>query len=204
MNSKKVYFGMLGLCAVLALGIFGAAYGSKIILKKQSDKLYEAKLTTAVLEKQQLSLAQAKKDIETYSELGREAKIIVPQDKDQAEAVKEIVNLAYTSGISLTGISFPSSNLGVTNKTTTPQAKSNTPPVSQVEPSGIKGVYVMPITVQNTDANNPVPYSSFNRFLSLLEKNRRTSLVSSISIQPSQKNKNLINFTVIVNEYIKP
>lgn len=204
MNSKKVYFGMLGLCTILALGIFGAAYGAKIILKKQSDKLYDAKLSTAVLDKQQLSLAQAKKDIETYAELGREAKIIVPQDKDQAEAVREIVKLASNSGVKLSGISFPTSNLGVSSKTNTPEAQSSKPPVSQVESSGIKGVYVMPITVQATDASNPVPYGFFTYFLSLLEQNRRTSLVSSINIQPSQKDESLINFTLIVNEYIKP
>jgi len=38
----------------------------------------------------------------------------VPQDKNQAEAVREIVNLAAANGVTLASITFPTSSLGTT------------------------------------------------------------------------------------------
>jgi hypothetical protein len=61
----------------------------------------------------------------------------------------------------------------------------------------------LPITITQ-DNTAEVPYNSFLTFLTNLEQNRRTALVSSVSVVPDQTNPALISFTIIVDEYIKP
>jgi hypothetical protein len=82
-----------------------------------------------------------------------------------------------------------------------PTANNNLTQLTPVK--GITGVYDLKITVQQTE-NAAVPYSTFITFLEKLEQNRRTAQVSSISVTPSTKNPNLVAFTLIIDEYIKP
>jgi hypothetical protein len=211
MNSKRVFYIMIGLLILLAsVGIGGVVLGDKM-LKKQSDKLVALKLDNKVLDEQQTELLQAKKDVEKYSSLEVIAKTVVPQDKDQARTVREIVNLASAAGITLSTISFPPSTLGavvpkavVTPDSSSSTTKSTTPPVTQVKAvDGIPGVYQLEITV-GTDNTNPIPYSRLIDFLTKLEQNRHTAQVSTISVLPSAKNRDLVSFTLTVNAYIKP
>lgn len=206
MNGKRFHYVMIGLTGVFAVAIFGSVLLANQLLKQQSKKLYDLKLQSQILSQKQVALGKAKKDINLYSELEREAKLIVPQDKDQAEAVREIVNIAKSAGISITSIIFPSSTLGNTpakSGGTSAGAATKAPAISQTQAvPGLKGVYTMPITVQVTNA--PVAYSNFTTFLSKLEKNRRTSQVSSVNIQPLASSPGKVNFTLIVNAYIKP
>lgn len=196
MKSKHVYFIMIGLIVLLLAGLVGGSYGVDSMLQQQSKKLVSLKAKNQTLSQQQTGLAKAKEDVQQYTSLEQIAKSIVPQDKDQAEAVREIVNIAKTSGVSLSSINFPSSTLGAGTAT-----KSS---ITQVKPvTGIKDVYELEITLQS-DATNPVSYSQFIDFLSKLENNRRTAQVSSISLQPLPSNRNLLTFTLILDEYIKP
>jgi len=213
MNSKRVYIGMIILVALLGVGIIATAVLGDRILQKQSKKLVSLKLDSEVLNEQQTSLTQAKKDVTKYSELNKEAKAIVPQDKDQAAAVREISQIALYSGIKLSSISFPASSLG--QKSTTPTTtnksdgddsakKESAPPVTQVKAvEGIKGVYAMEITIQQ-DTNNSVSYNDLISFLSKLEQNRRTAQVTSVTIQPIAKTPDKLTFTLVLNVYIKP
>lgn len=213
MNTKRFNYLMIAVTSLTSIAIFGSVVVANSLLKQQSKKLYDLKLQSQVLGQQQINLAKAKKDIAKYSELNREAKIIVPQDKDQAAAVREITNIAKSTGVAISGIQFPASTLGSSSQSsntstgsvgssTTTSIKSKTP-VTQVQPvPGLKGVYVMPITIQVSNA--PVSYSGFVKFLSKLEQNRRTAQVSSVSIQPLATSPNKLNFTLIVNVYIKP
>ncbi len=207
MNGKRFHFLMIGLTGLFGIAIFGSVLLANQLLKQQSKKLYDLKLQSQVLSQKQVALSKALKDINQYSELEREAKLIVPQDKDQAEAVREIVNIAKASGVSITSIIFPSSTLGNTpakSSGSTPSTQSTkTPSISQTQAvPGLKGVYTMPITVQAT--NSPVAYSNLVKFLNRLEQNRRTSQVSSLNIQPLATDPGKVNFTLIVNAYIKP
>jgi hypothetical protein len=111
-TSKKVYFGMIGLLAFLSVMLGGILYAGNNMLVKEADELVELKLESQLLEEQQLALIQANRDIEEYSELESIAKAIVPQDKDQARTVREIVKIATEAGVSFSNISFPTSNLG--------------------------------------------------------------------------------------------
>lgn len=204
--------GVLGLMSVLVIAtvVLGDSF-----LRKQSQKLLDLKLNNQVIEAQQTSLVQAKKDLEKYNELEAIAKQIVPQDKDQARAVRELINLANQSGISIASIGFPASNLGqqAAVKAVTPSenaAASTTPaapaapPVTQVKPvEGIKGLYQLEIVVVS-DATRPATYPRMIDFLSRLEQNRRTAQVAQISIQPDTVDRNALNFTLTITLFIKP
>lgn len=198
MDSKKVYFGLIAVLALLAAGLLAGAYFANGLLEKESQTLAGLKAGSQESTSKKTQLAKDKKDIATYADLNEIAKSVVPQDKDQAEAVREIVNLAAQSGISkLSSIAFPPSTLGGT-KVKTSKGLTQVTPVK-----GVRGVYELQITVTQAD-NDRVPYTSFTTFLSKLEQNRRTAQVSSINVKPDPKAPDRVAFTLVINEYIKP
>lgn len=199
MNAKRTYFIMLGINIILALGIVGCVAVGDRMLKKQSDVLVEQKLENAVLDNEQVALAQAKVDLEKYDELQKVAKQIVPQEKDQATTTREIIALADKAGIKIGSVGFPSSTLGNTQKSTT-----TTTDITQAKPvTGIKGLLELPITVVS-DPARPSNYNQLITFLTSLENNRRTAQVSQISITPDSKNPSSLGFSLTLTVYIKP
>lgn len=210
LTSKRIFYVMIVALVLLIAAIIGSTYVASVMLQKESSQLLDLKLKSSVLEEEQKGLVKAKRDIAKYSELEKIAKAIVPQDKDQAKAVLEIIKIAADSGIKPTAITFPASTLGnitaapAGGTAVTPSQSAAASALSQLTPvKGIKGVYNLQITVQ-LDANNPVPYSRFIDFLSRLEQNRRTAQVTSIVLQPSPKDRNLVSFTITLDEFIKP
>lgn len=197
LNSKLVHY---ILCMLAVLILVACAGGAKLVvglLQKQANNLVSLKAKGQALQEEQSNLTVAKKEVSKYSTLEKIAETIVPQDKDQAETVREIVNIAAASNIKLTSISFPTSSLGQ-------PGVSKTVAYSQLTPvKGISGVYLLPINVDDSDAADATSYNSFYNFLSQLEQNRRTSQVTNLSIQPITGG-GLINFSLTINEYIKP
>ncbi len=200
MRAKQLYFVLTGVLVLLLLGFFGMAYGANKFMSGQATKLGKLRADSAVANQQEISLAKNKQDIAKYSSLNAIAETIVPQDKDQAEAVREIVNLAAQSGIGkLSSITFPTSTLGATGTT-----KTGNPNLTQLTPvKGMTGVYQLQITITQTVADE-VPYSQFTSFLEKLEQNRRTAQVSSITIQPDAQRAGYVAFNLVINEFIKP
>ena len=206
MGSKKVFFALLGLLGlVVACSVAGTVYGTKM-LKQTGSTLMERKLEEAVLEKDSDALTQAKLDIDKYEQLGQIAQAIVPQEKDQARTVRELVNLASQSGVVIESISFPESTLGEKPKkakkgSKTTEAPAGTTQLTPVE--GLSGVFAMPIDIALSDTSS-LTYDQVLGFLKRLEQNRRTSHVTNISIQPNPEDRNLVTFTMQINAYIKP
>lgn len=212
MISKKVFFVMVGVLGLMGALVVVTVVLGDIFLHKQSNKLVGLKLDNEVIETQQTALSQAKKDIQKYSELESIAKQIVPQDKDQARATREIVSLANQAGVKIASIGFPASTLGQTapktaapaNGTTATPAPAANAPVTQVKPvEGIKDLYQLDIIV-TSDTTSPASYSKLIDFLSRLEQNRRTAQVSQISVQPDAQNRSALNFSLTITLYIKP
>jgi hypothetical protein len=197
MNAKQLYFGLLAIFVLMLGALIGVAYGANTILGSQAHKLSSQRATSESLSKQQTTLAKNKQDLVKYKDLNSIARTIVPQDKDQAEAVREIVNIAAQSGISkLSAITFPSSTLGA--------KAGGTGNLTQLTPvKGINGVYDLKITITQ-DSSAQVPYNQFLTFLRGLEHNRRTAQVSSITVQPNQNDLSKVGFTLVIDEYIKP
>ncbi len=214
MNSKRLYYILLATVGLLALGLVGGAYGANALLRSQSEVLLDARSRSQSLETQSAQLVKAKNDIAKYRTLGDIAKSVVPQDKDQAQTVREIVKIAQTAGIRLGSINFPSSTLGskapaAAAAPTAPAAAPAPSPksplaISQLKPvPGISGVYELAITIQS-DSSSPAPFSQFISFLAGLENNRRTALVSGINLTPDAKDPGSVSFTLNISEYIKP
>ena len=211
MTSKKFFFLQMGIISLLFILLIASTLVITNLLKSKSNDLVALKAKSGALDLQKEALAKAKKDIQAYDELYKIAKTIVPEDKSQAEAVRQIVKIAQINGVNLATINFPASTLGNgissvngSGSATTPVPQTNKKSLSQLQPvKSIPGVYLMQITV-NSDVNKPVPYSKFIDFLTGLESNRRTAQVSNISIQPDANNKNNISFTLTINQYIKP
>lgn len=198
MDSKKLHYILAGLLVLLGIGLLISAREANALLESRSNTLASLKASDQAATTQKAQLAKDKQDITTYTELNNIARSVVPQDKDQAEAVRQIVNLASQSGIhQLSSVSFPASTLGgATVKT--PKGLTQVTPVK-----GIPGVYDLQITViQSSSAE--VSYNSFTSFLKKLEENRRTAQVTSISVEPNPKSANQVAFTLVIDEFIKP
>jgi hypothetical protein len=200
MKTKQVTYLLAVLVALLAVLLLGSGYIANKLLAHKSAQLSKLKAQSQVAVDLQQRLNTNKQDIVKYAPLNEIAKVVVPQDKSQAQTVGEIVNIASASGIAkLTAITFPASTLGGTNGSSLSGST-----LTQVTPvKGIAGVYVLPITV-TVDASSPISYSQFLTFLKKLESNRRTAQLSSVSVQPDNKNPDRVSFTLVVNEYIKP
>lgn len=194
-TAKRLYLVLCGL-VVLSLAALGAsAYGAMQVLQKKSTDVHDARLKSLALEERQNRLRKAKADIAKYQELAQIAKGIVPQDKDQARTIRELTNLAEANGIKLGAITFPSSSLG------SPAAKKSDSQLKAVPK--IAGTFVMTIEVRS-DTQTLIPYKNFTAFLEALEQNRRTALVTGITITPDAINPNNIQFSLTIEEYIKP
>jgi hypothetical protein len=208
MNSKRLHLVLLCVIALLLVGLVGSAYGINSLLSQKATKLTAQKAKSQALSQEQLALVKAKKDIAKYAELAKITNSVVPEDKNQAEAVREIVNIAADHDVSLASINFPASSLGGGPAAVSPGVSVGTSAgtskgLSQLQPvKSISGVYELVITV-NGDTNRPVSYNNFISFLSDLEHNRRTAQVSSIAIQPDINNRNNLTFNLTLTEYIK-
>lgn len=210
MNSRKTFFVMVSV-TVLLIGVLLASVivGLKY-LGTQSEALLAAKLDQQSLTEQQAALIKAKDDLIKYADLQKITESIVPQDKDQAKSVREIVRFADESGVTLESISFDDSTLG--QQPAAPSAPADGQPSATPAPSltqakpvpNIPGVFSLPIIIQSTQNNNQFP--NFLSFLEKLENNRRTAQVEKISITPGETpaGKKYINFTLTVNIFVKP
>jgi hypothetical protein len=198
MNSKKLFRVLMIVAALLGVGLLASVYGANKMLAGKSDELVALKAANIATTQQEADLVQAKQDVGRYRELNKIAESVVPQDKDQARTVREIVDLAKQSGIArLSSVAFPPSNLGGASKTKSPGGLTQVTPVK-----GLGGVVILPITITQSNSE-PIPYSNFIAFLSKLEHNRRTALVSSINIQPDAEKPDMVSFTLVIDEYIK-
>lgn len=212
MNSKRVYYLLLASIAILSALSIGAVVVGRKMLTKASNELVSKKLENKVLDEQENALSLVSRQSSKYTDLENISKSVVPQDKDQAKAVREIVALAADAGVSLQSITFPTSSLGGSSAAGTSGSSSTTTGGSsapkttetQVKPvQGINGVYQLDITVQSSP-NKPITFDQLTAFLSKLEHNRRTAQVTSLTITPASAGGNKLSFTLIVSVYLKP
>lgn len=212
--TKRLYFLLIAVIGLAVIGLAAGAYGANNLLASRAAKLTALKAKSQALDQEQQGFLKARQDIKTYSGLEKIAQAVVPEDKDQAQTVREIVNIAAANGISLSAINFPASSLGgtgapsaqgvATSQSSSAASSLSAGKLSQLIPvKNIPGVYSLQITVQS-DSNKPVQYGAFINFLAALEHNRRTAQISTVTLQPNATNRNLLNFTLTLNEYIKP
>ncbi len=198
-------------------------------LNSKGNELTQLKLKDRAVQAQLSSLAIAKKEVETYAYFKDVAKTVIPEDKDQAQAVLDITRLASQAGINIGSITFPNSSLGgsapsagggqsAANPAAQPgatnaQSASSKAAISQAKPvAGIPNVYSLELTITpesgvQVPENRKVTYPKLLDFLKKLENNRRTAQITQVNIQPEGDETNLnpyIDFSLIINVFIKP
>jgi hypothetical protein len=208
MNAKRMFYIMVSAITLIAVfGILTIDYGNKLLTEK-SSQLYSLKLQARVLDEQQLTLAKAKTDVAKYQDLNKIAQTVVPEEKDQALAVREIINASSQAGITISSIIFPASNLGVGQSSLLNSSSVKMAPVIVTAPSqllrvlGLSGIYTLPITIQS-DVSSPINFAQLTKFLQTLEQNRHTAEVSQLTITPSDSSGKQLSFTIVVSVYIK-
>ncbi len=191
MTAKQLYYTLIGLCVVLLIGLAGSIYLGLTMLDRQADELRQAEIEREVIDIQGLSLLRALNEIEEFSELEEVAQRIIPQEKDQARTVREIISISQQSGANVSSFSFPSSDLGDEDDI-----------VSQALPvAGIPGLFELEITIQDT---NGTGFNQFIAFLEGLEQNRRTSQVKSVTINPDSEARSVVEFSINLSVFIRP
>jgi hypothetical protein len=214
MNNKRFRLVLLAVFAAAVLAFGGICYLGLGLLNQKSAEMVDLKLKNKTADAQLSNLESSKKDISKYSYFKEVAQSVIPNDKDQAQAVLEIFQIAQSSGIGIQSVNFPSSNLGAKTTTVTPGSTSTsvsaaaTNAISQAQPvGGIPGLYSVQLTIiPNSDAALPpsqqITYAKMLNFLSKIENNRRTAQITQVSIQPSLGQT--LNFSLTVNIFIKP
>ncbi|HET9721967.1 MAG TPA: hypothetical protein VFP32_02970 [Candidatus Saccharimonadales bacterium] len=212
-DSKSLRFILIAVVGISVVAFVAIASLGISFLSRQSKSMVNLKLKSATADAQLSSLETAKKQIEKYSYFKAIADEVIPNDKDQAEAVVQINQFATQSGFLLQNITFPASTLGVTAlstvPSTTPSAKTAVPTLTQAKPvSGIPGLYSLQLTItpqtgNTVPADQQVSYPKILDFLNRIEKNRRTAQITDVSIQPASGNQSL-SFTLTINIFIKP
>ncbi len=192
MNSKQLNLTLLGLCGLFGVIFFGALFIGIQMLQSHSDNLQAAVNEREVVEQQEVALITAQADIDRYSELEELSKRIIPQEKDQARTVREIIQIAEQANVDITAINFPSSELGDDDEQIITQA-------TPVE--GLRGLFELRITVQ---ISGNTTFSQLINFLEGLETNRRTSQVQSVTITPDRQNRNVLTPTIELSVYLSP
>lgn len=212
MNAQKVYFGLIAILVLLIGGIGTILYFGNNLLQSRANKLVEAKLDSSVSEELERSYIKASKDLETYKNLGETLALILPKDKDQARAVRELYKIADETNISIDSIRFPNSTLGqkiaaapaASGSTATPTTPA-TSTITQAKPvDGIQGVQGIDIDISAIGrSGNTIPYDNMIRFLQGVELNRRSMQVKRMTVSPSETRSG-VTFTATLTIFIKP
>lgn len=220
-KSRRLQYILLGVLGLLVISFLALTIMGMSMINEKSEKMVDLKLQSKVAQSQLDNLALAKKEIEQYSYFKEVAKSVIPDDKDQAQAVLDIVRYAEESGILIQSITFPSSNLGPgagagaatpTTGSTSATTASPSTATSQAKPvPDIKGLYSLELTITpesgtTLPAEQQITYPKMLKFLEKIERNRRTAQITQVNVQPQTNNSTgeYIDFSLIINIFIKP
>lgn len=214
LDNKKLRLALFGLVGLALIIFFAVLIAGLSLVTNKSNQVVDRKLQENRLQAQLSSLAIAKKEVEQYSYFKDVAKTVIPNDKDQAQSVLDIFQMAAESGISIQNITFPDSNLGAAGTTgTTSASGSSSKALSQAKTvEGIPGVYSLELTiVPESSLELPeeklITYPKLIKFLKKLENNRRTAQITEVIVQPLGNETGpspYINFSLTVHIFIKP
>jgi hypothetical protein len=202
MNAKKFYISLIVIIVLLVIATAGVFYGANVMLKRSSTKLSQLKVENAVLEQNEKVYQKAKNDLIKYQDLQSAVNEALPKEKDQAKALKELIQIGNTTGVKIEKIEFTDSTLGDKAKSTasTPAAAGSA--VTQAKPiagiSGVQGIE-MKVTLAGANTNTSINYNNFIEFLDLISNNRRSMQITSLNIQPDLKKADLT-----INIFVKP
>ncbi len=217
MNAKRFNYLMMGVLALLVVTGGAVAYFSNQYLQTKAANVASIKAELAGVEAKESTFVRSRNELKQHEELKASIDRILPQDKDQARAIRELFAIAEESGIRITNITFPTSELGRKTQTAKPQTTTEgaqpqtqsqaTNAVTQAKPvEGISGVLGISASVGFDKAapNQPITFERFQQFLQKLELNRRTMQVSQVTITPTNQGEGEFDFSVNLTIFVKP
>lgn len=148
MNAKKLFFGLISFTVILVLATAGVFYFANSFLVKNSSKLNDLKLQNSVIEQNEQIYIKARNDYAKNKDLKAAVEEALPKEKDQARALKELIQIGQNTGVKIEKIEFSDSTLGDKAKT------SSTPSLVQPQllpaaPAGPAITQAKPITVES-------------------------------------------------------
>lgn len=184
-SAKKAYYGLIGLLIIVIAGIGAVLYFSRVFLKANSDKLVAAKLELYKIDETESAYRKNQALLTANQDTADILASVIPNEKDQAKAVREITQIAADNGLSVKAIRFPGSDLVITNKSTTAEQKTATSQsVSQAKVvpglTNVLGI-VVEIELNSANANQTISTDQVLGFLQKVENNRRNIRVTSIN-----------------------
>jgi hypothetical protein len=218
LDSKKLSLALVGGLILSVIAFFIIALHGLSILNNKSHSLVDLKAQSQSQYNELINLVQAKKEVQKYGYFKNIAKTVIPDEKNQAQAVLEINQMAALSGMSIQSITFPISTLGgssaaasavVQKDATSTSTSSTSSALSQAKAvPGIAGLYSLQLTINFASAKDAPPdqqvtYSKMLDFLKRIENNRHTAQITQVSIQPASAGQAL-TFALVINTFIKP
>lgn len=207
-TARKLNLIMTISIVVLILGSVGLTLYANNLLSAKSKKLSETKLEILGVNNSRESALSQKAELIRYKASIELLNKIVPKSKDQALAVAELQAIANDNNITIGSLTFPASELGSKNTSST----SSTAKITQSkQKDGISGVLGVELTMSQLNRKSAPSGSglSYNQLLNILEaieRNRRTMQIKNIQIQPILKG-NIVsgyNPTITINLFVKP
>lgn len=191
-NTHKMLMIMLILLIVIATS---ALFVSNFMMQKSANNLVRAKLDNVGYDSEEQTYLQARKDLGEYTALNEIIQKILPQSKDQAQAVSELYKIGDETGIKTASITFPSSTLGQkSNSNTVTQAKSV---------DGMPGVLGIDIAIELEPASGAsISYDSMINFLQKVELNRRNMQIKQITVNADTVNGG-VTFNMTLTIFVK-
>jgi hypothetical protein len=212
-TSQKLNWLLLGGLVLFIIVFLITTTEGLAFLGKKSQSMVNLKVQSQSGDEQLVNLQRSKEQVKKYAYFKDIAKTVIPNDKDQAEAVVQIYQFANQAGIALKSITFPTSTLGLSATTVTTQGAADSTSVtkaalSQAKPvSGVPGLYSLSLIV-TSDGSSTLPpalmttYPKMQSFLQQIENNRRTAQITDFNVIAADKSP--MYFSLDLNIFIKP
>jgi cell division protein FtsL len=209
LDSRRLRLLLLGGLAASAIAFFVVSFYGLSVLSSKSKAMVDLKVQSQAADNELSNLEVSKKQVDKYSYFKDIAKTVIPNDKDQAQAVLEINQMANASGIAIQSVTFPTSTLGLRTTTDATSTSATQSAITQAKPvTGIPGLYsleliITPQSGNDVPADKQITYDKMLDFLSRIENNRHTAQITQVDIKPAAAVQAL-SFTLTINIFIKP
>lgn len=195
MTTKRVHYLLISLLILLFIVLLATLHFGISTMKKQSQKIIDAKLNIAKAQKTESIYSSNKELYLSNQDLAQKINDFIPTDKEQDLIVAQLNSYASQSQLTISAVSFPNSTLDPSIKQKVRTDISQATPVN-----GLTGVYEIPIvvTVSNT---NPETINTDNllKLLDLIESSPRNMRITSISYD-AKSNEIQLNITLFVKK----
>ncbi len=184
MKPKQLYYGLIGLIVVLAIGLGYGYYQAVGKVKAQTKALSKLMADDSLNQEHLDQLSDLKHKLKDLEPVLAKLDIALPATENQSQVILQIEQLAAQAGMNLPNASFQALN-GLPTAT------------SQTVKAG--PALALPISFQLNGT-----YEQLQTFLQSVEHLGRYSSVSSLSITQSATNAKALSFSITLNVYVKP